>query len=141
MIDYAQGTFQVDYEARVDFNRLRSARVAKTQAALRTSGLCALVLWKNENVRYLASLRAITLQYRSTTPYGVMLFPQGQPVLFLSGGEYAHSATPSAASGERMSPPTLFATDKLVRDLEDTILVTEGEPEVLNRCGFDERVL
>ena len=25
--------------------------------------------------------------------------------------------------------------------LEDTILVSEGEPEVLTRCGFDERLL
>jgi Xaa-Pro aminopeptidase len=25
--------------------------------------------------------------------------------------------------------------------LEDTIVVTDGEPEVLNRCGFDERLL
>ena len=25
--------------------------------------------------------------------------------------------------------------------LEDTILVTEAAPEVLNRCGFDQRVL
>jgi Xaa-Pro aminopeptidase len=25
--------------------------------------------------------------------------------------------------------------------LEDTLLVTEGDPEVLTRCGFDERLL
>lgn len=25
--------------------------------------------------------------------------------------------------------------------LDDTILVTEGEPEVLTRCGFAERLL
>jgi Xaa-Pro aminopeptidase len=88
---YAQGTFQVDYEARVDFDRLRLARVTKTQEAMRASGLDALVLWKDENVRYLTSLRAITLQYRSTTQYGVILFPQGKPILFLSGGEYARA--------------------------------------------------
>lgn len=67
MIDYAQGQYQVDYEARVDFDRLRLARVAKAQDAMRARGLDALVLWKDENVRYLTSLRAITLQYRSTT--------------------------------------------------------------------------
>ena len=113
MIDYTQGTFQFDYEASVDFDRLRAARVATTQAATRQSGLDALVPWKDENARYLTSLRAITLQYRSTTQYDVILVPQGKPVLFLSGG---------------------------VR-LEDTILVTDGEPEVLNRCSFDERLL
>ncbi|HSB73917.1 MAG TPA: Xaa-Pro peptidase family protein [Candidatus Methylomirabilis sp.] len=91
MVEYAQGQFQVDYEARVDFERLRRARVSRTQEAMRASGLDALVLWKDENVRYLTSLRAITLQYRSTTQYGVMLFPEGGPVLFLSGGEYARA--------------------------------------------------
>jgi Xaa-Pro aminopeptidase len=25
--------------------------------------------------------------------------------------------------------------------LEDTLLVTEGEPEILTRCGFDPRLL
>jgi len=113
VIDYTQGTFQFDYEASVDFDRLRAARVATTQAATRQSGLDALVPWKDENARYLTSLRAITLQYRSTTQYDVILVPQGKPVLFLSGGER----------------------------LEDTRLVTDGEPEVLNRCGFDERLL
>jgi Xaa-Pro aminopeptidase len=91
MIDYAQGTYQVDYEARVDFARLRAGRIAKAQRAMQAQGLEALILWKDENVRYLTSLRAITLQYRSTTQYGVILFPQGKPVLFLSGGEYARA--------------------------------------------------
>jgi Xaa-Pro aminopeptidase len=91
MVDYAQGQFQVDYEARVDFDRLRLARVRKTQESMPTQGLDALILWKDENVRYLTSLRAITLQYRSTTQYGVILFPQGKPILLLSGGEHARA--------------------------------------------------
>jgi len=107
VIDYAQGTFQVDYEARVDFDRLRSARVAKAQAAMRESGLDALVLWKDENVRYLTSLRAITLQYRSTTQYGVILFPQGAPALFLSGGEYARAKTAMPWIGEFVVIPIM----------------------------------
>jgi Xaa-Pro aminopeptidase len=91
MVEYARGQFQVDYEARVDFDRLRAARVSRTQATMQAKGLDALVLWKDENVRYLTSLRAITLQYRSTTQYGVILFAEGKPVLFLSGGEYARA--------------------------------------------------
>ncbi|HXZ44097.1 MAG TPA: hypothetical protein VEH53_04650 [archaeon] len=34
MIDYAQGQFQVDYEARIDFDRLRRARVPRAQEAM-----------------------------------------------------------------------------------------------------------
>jgi len=44
MLDYAQGAFQVDYEARVDLDRLRVARVTKAQGAMRAGGLDALVL-------------------------------------------------------------------------------------------------
>jgi len=36
-------------------------------------------------------------------------------VLFRLGGEYAHVSSPFVASGERMSPPTRLATDKVVR--------------------------
>jgi Xaa-Pro aminopeptidase len=36
--------------------------------------------------------------------------------LYRLGGEMAHLATPFVASGERMSPPGRFASDKLIRD-------------------------
>ncbi|MGI0080014.1 MAG: M24 family metallopeptidase, partial [Nitrososphaerales archaeon] len=35
--------------------------------------------------------------------------------LHTQGGEFAHVAVPFVASGERMSPPTRFATDKIIR--------------------------
>ncbi len=35
--------------------------------------------------------------------------------LYRLGGEYAHVTAPFVASGERMSPPTRLATDKLIR--------------------------
>jgi Xaa-Pro aminopeptidase len=36
--------------------------------------------------------------------------------LYRCGGEMAHVATPFVASGEHMSPPNRFASDKLIRD-------------------------
>jgi Xaa-Pro aminopeptidase/Xaa-Pro dipeptidase len=36
--------------------------------------------------------------------------------LYRLGGEYPHVTTPFVASGERMSPPTRLATDKLIRE-------------------------
>jgi Xaa-Pro dipeptidase len=36
--------------------------------------------------------------------------------LYRLGGEMAHVATPFVASGERMSPPTRLATDKVIRE-------------------------
>ena len=36
--------------------------------------------------------------------------------LYRLGGEMAHLATPFVASGEHMSPPNRFASDKLIRE-------------------------
>ncbi len=88
---YAAGQYQVDYEARVDFSRLRAERVRRAQDLMRQRGVDALLLWKDENVRYLTSLRAIMIQYRSTTTYGVLLLADGEPTLFASGGEVARA--------------------------------------------------
>jgi Xaa-Pro dipeptidase len=88
---YAAGQYQVDYEERVDFPRLRAERVRRTQEVMRQRGVDALLLWKDENVRYLTSLRAIMIQYRSTTTYGVLLFADAEPTLFASGGEVARA--------------------------------------------------
>lgn len=86
-MDFARGTYQVDYEQRVDFAALRQGRVRKAQQAMRETGIDAVFLWRDENVRYLTSLRAIMLQYRASTTYGVFLAREGNPILFLSSGE------------------------------------------------------
>jgi Xaa-Pro aminopeptidase len=131
MSEYARGPFHVDYETRIDFDRLRVARVTKTQEAMRSCGLDALVLWKDENVRYLTSLRAITLQYRSTTQYGVILFPQGKPILFLSGGEYARAKEVMPWIGE-------FVVIPIMEEVEMVEVVTgEHTARVLREHGVD----
>ncbi len=138
MVQYAPGPFQVDYETRVDFERLRRARVAKTQEAMRAHGLEALVLWKDENVRYLSSLRAITLQYRSTTQYGVVLFPQGKPVLFLSGGEYARAKEVMPWIGEFVVIPIMEEVGMVeVVTAEHTARVLREHGAESGRVGFD----
>ncbi len=87
MDSFARGTFNVDYEARIDWDRLRLERVEKTQRRMKAEGIDALLLWQDENVRYLTSQRAIMLQYRSVTHYGVLLGQEAGPVLLTSGGE------------------------------------------------------
>ena len=87
MDSFARGTFNVDYEARIDWDRLRLERVEKTQRHMKAEGIDALLLWQDENVRYLTSQRAIMLQYRSVTHYGVLLGQEAGPVLLTSGGE------------------------------------------------------
>ena len=84
---WARGSMMVDWEHRIDFDRMRKERIKKTQDAMKEEGIDALILWKDENVRYLTSLRAIMIQYRSSTTYGVLLHQEGDPTLLASSGE------------------------------------------------------
>ena len=87
MSGYARGPFGVDWEDRIDFARLRSDRVTAAQEALRSSDMDALLLWKDENVRYLTSLRAQLIAGKMTSLNGVLLTRDAGPVLLCSGGE------------------------------------------------------
>ena len=87
MKGYAPGPFGVDWEDRVDFQRLRADRVRAVRAALATSDLDGLLLWKDENVRYLTSLRAQLIAGKTTSLNGVLITREGGPVLLCSGGE------------------------------------------------------
>jgi Xaa-Pro dipeptidase len=87
MSGYARGPFGVDWEDRIDFARLRAQRVGAVQAALRASDIDALLLWKDENVRYLTSLRAQLIAGKMSSLNGVLVTRDGGPVLLCSGGE------------------------------------------------------
>jgi Xaa-Pro dipeptidase len=84
---YARGPFGVDWEARIDFGRLRRHRTEAVRRALIASDLDALLLWKDENVRYLTSLRAQLIAGKMTSLNGVLLTRESGPVLLCSGGE------------------------------------------------------
>jgi Xaa-Pro aminopeptidase len=84
---YARGSFAVDWEERYDFATLRRKRVQKVLTELENSGLDALLLWKDENVRYLTSLRAQLIAGKSTSLNGVFLAKAQEPILLCSGGE------------------------------------------------------
>ena len=87
MSGYARGPHNVDWEDRIDFGRLRRSRVSAVQEALRASDLDALLLWKDENVRFLTSLRAQLIAGKMSSLNGVLLTSDSDPVLLCSGGE------------------------------------------------------
>jgi Xaa-Pro aminopeptidase len=87
MTVYARGQSIVDWEDRVDVSRLRSDRVRAVREALDASDLDGLLLWKDENVRYLTSLRAQLIAGKMTSLNGVLLTKGNDPVLLCSGGE------------------------------------------------------
>ncbi len=87
MSGYARGPFGVDWEDRIDFARLRADRVAAVRSALEASEMDALLLWKDENVRYLTSLRAQLIAGKMTSLNGVLMTADAGPILLCSGGE------------------------------------------------------
>ena len=85
--NYAHGQFAVDYESRVDHRALLEARVQRTCVAMSEAGLDAVLVWKDENVRFLSGLRAQIIQGKSALLNGCLLTVDRGIVLFLSGGE------------------------------------------------------
>jgi Xaa-Pro dipeptidase len=83
---YAYGSSAVDYERRIDLDGLRAERLRRAREALEASELDALLVWKDENVRYLSGLRAQIIQGKSALLNGC-LATSSELVLFLSGGE------------------------------------------------------
>jgi Xaa-Pro dipeptidase len=84
---FAHGQFRVDYEARPSPSALREARLGRARSAMRDAGLDALLVWKNENVRYLTGLRAQIIAGKSALLNGCLLIGDDDPILLASGGE------------------------------------------------------
>jgi Xaa-Pro aminopeptidase len=84
---FARGPFHVGYERRVDLDGLRRKRVAKADAERKKAGLDAVLVWKDENCRYLTDLRPQLIAGKSTALNGALLIDGKAPILFCSGGE------------------------------------------------------
>lgn len=84
---FAHGQMAVDYERRLDWEALRERRVDRARAAMREQGADALLLFKDENVRFLSGLRPQIIAGKSALLNGCLLRADGAMVLFLSGGE------------------------------------------------------
>ena len=84
---YAPGPFAVDFETRTSMAALREERLARAVDGLRAARLDALLLFKNENVRFCSGLRAQIIQDKSSLLNGCMVGRDGHLVLLLSGGE------------------------------------------------------
>jgi Xaa-Pro dipeptidase len=87
MAGFAQGAFHVAYERRVDLESLRAKRIARADEQRRQAGLDALLVWKDENCRYLTDLRPQLIAGKTTALNGALLVEGADPILFCSGGE------------------------------------------------------
>ena len=134
----AFGKNAVDYEARIDFPRLRQERLARAKERVNQDGLGAYITWDPANIRYLTS-------YYVTTPlrFGEMQFVvlprNGEPHLF--GG-----STPSEISRRmpwlegRVAPG--FGILKVhAKGPDDLMLLVETVARILAEHGVENEPL
>lgn len=78
----------VDWEARVDWDRIRRVRVASLVRSMKERGIGAVIVQRIENLRFLTCMRPFTsLIYYPR--YAAVVFDTGHVCLFTEGGDYA----------------------------------------------------
>ena len=80
----AFGKYAVDYEMRVDYDRLRRERPQKAKEQLEKDGLGALITWDEANIRYLTSYY-VTTPMRGSELQFAFIPRNGEPYLFGGG--------------------------------------------------------
>ncbi|MBI5443323.1 MAG: aminopeptidase P family protein [Deltaproteobacteria bacterium] len=140
----AFGKYAVDYEQRVDYDRLRRERLARAKEQINRDGLGALVTWDEANIRYLTSyyvttpLRVLEAQFvvcpRNGEPH---LIGGGSPaeverrMPWMAGRIQAPAALPRPAAATPDDPVLLKVVDQIA-----AVLVAHGvEKEPLGLDG------
>jgi Xaa-Pro aminopeptidase len=83
------GTMGVDFEERVDYRRMHRYRLGRAQAALEASDLGALLLFDDNNIRYVTSTK-IGEWARDKLSRWVLLTRGGDPILWDFGSAAVH---------------------------------------------------
>lgn len=136
---FARGNFHVGYEARVDLKELRRKRIEKAQEQRKKAGLDALLVWKDENQRYLTDLRPQLIHGKSTCLNGALLVEGKAPIMFCSGGERDRVDRTMPWVEEVHTIPIIeekALVDGLVKDILGPVLREHGLSEA--KLGLDE---
>jgi Xaa-Pro aminopeptidase len=80
----ALGKYAVDYEKRVDYDRLRRERLQRAKDQINQDGLGAMITWDEANIRYLTSYY-VTTPMRVSEKQFAFLPRNGEPFLFGGG--------------------------------------------------------
>jgi len=136
---FAYGGGAVDYERRADPTAIREARVRRALEAMAAAGLDALLVWKDENVRYLSGLRAQIIQGKSALLNGCLLRADGAMTLLLSGGEVDRARATMPWVDDIRAIPIMEARG-LVRGAFETAIVPALQHHGLDAAtiGVDE---
>jgi Xaa-Pro aminopeptidase len=136
----APGRMNVDYEERVDFPRLRAYRLDRAKQAMEQAGLGALLVFDNNNIRYLTSV-SIGEWTRDKLCRYALYTRTGELVLWDFGSAAVHhrmycpwlkpeNCVASYTTMRGASPPASGLTAKQVAEIKDRLAQAgvAGEP-------------
>ncbi|MGA7270381.1 MAG: aminopeptidase P family N-terminal domain-containing protein, partial [Acidimicrobiia bacterium] len=91
------------------------------------------MVWKDENVRYLTSLRAQLIAGKTTSLNGALLFPDEDPILLASGGEIDKAGYGMSWLGAAHAVPIMEQRELVDGFVKETLapLLRERETGVL----------
>lgn len=87
--------FAVDWENRIDFDRLRRDRTTRLQATMRKHNLDGLINFRMENIRYMTGVRSVWWPITFITRNAAILAQEGDPILYITSGDW-HMARATA---------------------------------------------
>jgi Xaa-Pro aminopeptidase len=135
----AFGKYAVDYEQRVNYDRLRKDRVEKVRAQMAKDNVGALITWDADNIRYIASMY-ITTPMRPSEYQAVFIAKNGEPHL-IGGGTPSeqHRRMPWLAGVQ----PSLGMAKLSARDSHDTVVENwvNGVAKLMAQYGVEKEVL
>ena len=136
----APGRMNVDFEERVDFARLRQYRLDRAKAAMEAAGLGALLVFDNNNIRYLTGV-AIGEWTRDKLCRYALYTRTGELVLWDFGSAAVHhrlycpwlkpeNCIASYTTMRGAAPPASGLTAKQVAEIKDRLTAAgvAGEP-------------
>lgn len=118
------GTMGVDFEERINFERLRKERLARAKAALKASNLGVLVCYDFDNIRYITGT-SIGEWCRNKMNRYCILPREGEPLLFdpatpakkITCPWIADRVFPAVGSMRGAIPPEAGSVEKVARDV------------------------
>jgi Xaa-Pro aminopeptidase len=93
------GTMAVDWEERINFDRMRRERLSKAQKALKESGADVLFVFRSEDARYLTGFRSHLHPTAMLGNATVVLPKDGDPILFSMDYEHCKARMPWMKEG------------------------------------------
>jgi Xaa-Pro dipeptidase len=136
------GTMNVDYELRIDFDRLRKERLEKAKEQLKKNDLGALLCFDPANIRYITSTHAPMWTRNKMTRYCI-LPKNSDPVLFEVGSLGLARKEPHGTPWlkDRIKPAVTWGRGAIPEEVNAVKKHVETVQEVLKDHGVEDEPL